>query len=201
MMPIRPAMLRPISVVLLAFAVTACSSGGGSAQPASNGASARSSVTASHGVAGSSALPGITAAAPSGGSSVCPAGAASGHAKYTLSGFEAWHFCGPATATITLGTTTVNISSGSCTVPAAGMYSVSIGTQLFGDPPTSVAPDYLTILIVSADGKTDPGGVVDHKGWLLVGATITFGSGRHSGTFSGVTINPGTAVHGSFTCG
>jgi hypothetical protein len=158
-------------------------------------------VAASHGVAGSSALPGITAAAPSGGSSVCPAGAASGHAKYTLSGFEAWHFCGPATATITLGATTVNISSGSCTVPAAGMYSVSIGTQLFGDPPTSVAPDYLNILIVSADGKTDPGGVVDHKGWLLVGATITFGSGRHSGTFSGVTINPGTAVHGSFTCG
>jgi hypothetical protein len=79
------------------------------------------------------------------------------------------------------------------------MYSVSIGTELFGAPPDSVSPDYLTILIVAANGKTDPGGVVDHKRWLLIGVTVSFGTGKHSGTFSGVALK-GPAVHGSFTC-
>lgn len=205
MMPIRSGLLRPISAALLAIAVTACGSGGGSSQPAAGGPQASSvmatgsPVAAGHGVTGASAAPGLTAAAPSGGSSICPAGADSGHAKYTLSGYEAWHFCGPATATITLGSATVTISGGSCTEPAAGMYSVSIGTELFGTPPDSVSPDYLTVLIVAANGKTDPGGVVDHKRWLLIGVTVSFGLGKHSGTFSGVALK-GPAVHGSFTC-
>jgi hypothetical protein len=206
MMAARSGMLRTISAALLVLAVTACGSGGGSSQPASAGSqtsgavAAGSSAAVGQGGSGASAAPGLTAAAPSGGSSVCPAGLDSGHAKYTLSGFEAWHFCGPATATITLGSATVTISGGSCTVPAAGMYSVSIGTQLFGAPPDSVSPDYLVILVTAADGKTDPGGIVDHKRWLLIGATIAFGAGKHSGTFSGVALR-GPAVHGSFTCG
>ena len=206
MMATRPGMLRTVSAALLVLVVTACGSGGGTSQPASAGlgtpgaAATGSFAAVSPGVSGASPAPGLTASAPSGGSSDCPAGADSGHAKYTLSGFEAWHFCGPATATITLGSATVSISGGSCTVPAAGMYSVSIGTQLFGAPPDSVSPDYLVILITAANGKTDPGGIVDHKRWLLIGATIAFGAGRHSGTFSGVALK-GPAVQGSFTCG
>jgi hypothetical protein len=144
--------------------------------------------------------PSAAATAPSGGTGDCPAGLTSGHIKYAISGFEAWHFCGPATATVTLGGTTAHITGGSCTVPAPGLYSVSIGTQVFGDPPASVEPDDLIIYIMSADGLTDPGGVVSHTGWLLVGASITFGPNKMSGTFSGTTINPGTTVSGSFTC-
>ena len=203
-MPTRFGGLRPISLVVLALAMTACGSSGGTQAPGGTGSAgvvAAASAAGGSPGAGHSTGPGLTPAAPSGGSSTCPAGLTSGHAKYVLSGFEAWHFCGPATATVTLGSTTVNITSGFCDTPAAGMFSVSIGTQLFGDPPESVSPDYLNILIVAADGKTDPGGMVGHKRWLLVGATITFAADRHSGSFSGAAIGSGTAVHGSFICG
>jgi hypothetical protein len=64
----------------------------------------------------------------------------------------------------------------------------------------ALQPDHLNVLIVATDGLTDPGGVVDHTGWLLVGVPITFGPGKMSGTFSGITINPGTTASGSFTC-
>lgn len=203
MQPFRSDILRPISIVFLVLAVTACSSSGGSARPASNGpqvSSAASPASSARTVAGATLAPSAASVASSGGTGDCPAGLTSGHEKYTLSGYEAWHMCGPATATVTLGGTTVHISGGSCTVPSAGTYAVSIGTQVFGDAPASVEPDFLNIYIVSADGLTDPGGVVDHTGWLLVGASITFGPGKQSGTFSGTTINPGTDVTGSFTC-
>ena len=205
MQSLRSGILRPISIVLLVLAVTACSSGASSAPPASSGPEASGAVsTGSSALAGQTAAattvaPSVAASAPSGGSSACPAGSTGGHAKYTLNGFEAWHMCGPATATVTLGGTTVHISSGFCSVPSPGTWAVAIGTQVFGDPPASVEPDFLNIYIVSADGKTDPGGVVDHKGWLLIGASIAFGPGKMSGTFSGTT-RPGTTVTGSFTC-
>jgi hypothetical protein len=217
--------LRPIAVVLLVLVVAACTSSGGTTRPASgaplspSGVSADPSGLATQIVAGAtqSAMqtathtatynatlaPGVasgpSSAPPSGGTSVCPASATSGHEQYTLGGFEAWHMCGPATATVKLGGTTAHISSGSCTVPAPGVYDVAIGTQLFGDPPAALEPDFLNIYIVSVDGKTDPGGVVDHKDWLLIGVSIAFGPGKMSGTFSGNTYQ-GTAVKGSFTC-
>jgi len=107
--------------------------------------------------------------------------------------------CGPATATVTVGGTTAHLSSGSCTTPTADTYQVAIGTQVFGTPPASIEPDFLNIYIVAADGKTDPGGVIDHKHWLIVGATIKFGAGKLSGSFSGNSVGGG-AVTGSFTC-
>lgn len=33
----------------------------------------------------------------------------------------------------------------------------------------------------------------------MIGAPVSFGPGKHSGTFSGVALK-GPAVHGSFTC-
>ena len=196
---------RSVSVALLVVAVAACGSAAGSAAPPSSGLQASSAASADHSATATQTVaPGISTAAPtsgrSGGAGECPAGLTSGHQKFALEGYEAWRFCGPAPATVTLGGSTVQISGGSCTTPSAGTYSVAIGTELFGDPPASLEPDYLNIYIVSTDGLTDPGGVVDHTGWLLVGTTVTFGPGKQSGTFSGTTINPGTVVSGSFTC-
>ena len=217
MQSFRVGVLRPALIAVCALAVAACSSGGASAPPTTAAASTPAaasdgpSVVASTGATESAAGPSLaptnapTDAASSppaagGGTGDCPADLTSGHVKYTLGGFEAWHFCGPATATVTLGATTVHISGGSCTTPTAGIYSVAIGTELFGSPPPEVEPDDLIITIASADGVTNPSGVVDHKHWLLIGKAITFGPGNRSGTVSGTTATPGSAVQVSFTC-
>lgn len=204
MMPVRSGIVRSITIALVVLAVTACGSGAATPAPATDAPPTSAVPTVTSAPATETVAAATTTAtvatAPSGGTGDCPAGLTSGHAKYAISGFEAWHFCGPATATVTLGGVTAHISGGSCTVPAAGLYSVSIGTEVFGDPPASVEPDDLIIYIASADGLTDPGGVVNHTGWLIVGASITFGPNKMSGTFSGTTINPGTNVSGSFTC-
>jgi hypothetical protein len=149
----------------------------------------------STGTAAASLAPSV---ATGGGAGDCPANLTGGHVKYTLDGFEAWHFCGPATATVTLGSTTVQIASGWCETNAAG-YSVAIGTQLFGSPSPTQEPDMLNILADPNTGSGSIGGVVAHKHWLLIGQSVTFGAGKTSGTFTGSDVS-GAAVHGSFTC-
>ena len=207
MRTLRFGVLRPTSIALLVMAVTACSSGGSTVAPATGAAPSSAPTDSAMAATQLATVPIMTAGAPSvatavssGGSSDCQPGSTGGHARYTIGGYEAWHMCGPATATVTLGSTTAHIAGGSCSVPAAGVYDVAIGTQVFGDAPASLEPDFLNIYIVSADGLTDPGGVVSHTGWLLVGASVTFGPNKMSGTFSGTTINPGSTVTGSFTC-
>ena len=114
----RPSRSRFLAASLVAFslAVTACSSNAATAQPAASGpdvsapASAAVSATPTQSVAVGTTIPSV---APVSGGSDCPAGLTSGHQKYTLDGFEAWHMCGPATASVTLGGTTVQIASGS----------------------------------------------------------------------------------------
>jgi hypothetical protein len=132
------------------------------------------------------------------GGSDCPAGLTSGHQKYTLNGLETWHMCGPATATVTVGGATVQISSGSCTTNAAG-FAVAVGTQIFGTPDPSTEPDLLVILVDPTTGQGSVSGVASHKHWLFNGG-ISFGAGKLSGTFAGTTLVPGTAIRGSFTC-
>jgi hypothetical protein len=171
------------------------------AQPAAGGAnvsapaSAVVSAAPAQSVAVATTVPSV---APVSGGSDCPAGLTSGHQKYTLDGFEAWHMCGPATASVTLGGTTRQIASGSCTINAAG-YAVAIGTQLYGSPDPSLEPDLLVILADPTTGSGSISGVVAHKHWLLNGSVV-YGAGKLNGTFAGTTLVPGTAVHGSFTC-
>ncbi|HEX7613545.1 MAG TPA: hypothetical protein VF371_12300 [Candidatus Limnocylindrales bacterium] len=200
MRSLRPGLLRPLSLVILGLAMTACSSAGSSAAPATNApqvSSAASSapLPAATGTTAASLAPSVAAG---GGTGDCSASLTGGHVKYTLDGFEAWHFCGPATATVTLGSTTVQITSGWCETNAAG-YSVAIGTQLFGSPSPTQEPDMLNILADPTTGSGSIGGVVAHKHWLLIGQSVTFGAGKTSGTFAGSDVS-GAAVHGSFTC-
>ena len=201
MRSLRAGLLEPVSLVILAVVMTACSSGGASAAPASGAAQLPS--TASSAPRAAAATDTIAAASPApsvatgGGTGDCAA-LTGGHVKYTLDGLEAWHFCGPATATITLGTTTVQLTSGWCETNAAG-YSVAIGTQLFGSPSPAQEPDMLNILANPTTGSGSIGGVVAHKHWLLIGRSVAFGAGKLSGTFTGSDIS-GAAVNGSFTC-
>ena len=202
MRSLRPGLLRPLSLVILGLAMAACSSAGSSAAPAtsapqvSTAASSTPLPAATDAAAAASLAP---SAATGGGTGDCPASLTGGHVKYTLDGFEAWHFCGPATATVTLGSTTVQITSGWCETNAAG-YSVAIGTQLFGSPSPTQEPDMLNILADSTTGSGPIGGVVAHKHWLLLGqSVVTFGAGKTSGAFTGSDVS-GAAVHGSFTC-
>jgi hypothetical protein len=195
-------LLRPVSLVLLGLSMAACSSGGSSAAPAtavpqvSPAASAMPLSTVADTIAAASPSPSSATGVSTG---ECPPTMNGGHVKYTLAGFEAWHFCGPATATVTLGNTTVHLTSGWCETNLAG-YSVSIGTQLFGSPDPTQEPDLLTILANPSSGSGPIGGVVAHKHWLLLGqSVVTFGVGKTSGTFTGSDVL-GAAVHGSFTC-
>lgn len=200
MQPLRSGLLRPVLIALVAIAATACSSSAATPPPATAPAatSAASVVSSVAATSAASLAPSSPSVAPGGGTSDCAAGLTSGHQKYTLSGFEAWHFCGPATATITLGGSTVTITGGSC-VTLGAQYSVSIGTQLFGSPPTSLEPDLLIVYVDATSGAGSISGVLNHKHWLFNDGTA-FGAGKLSGTFSGTTLVPGTAIQGSFTC-
>jgi hypothetical protein len=200
MRSLRPGLLRPLFLVILGLAIAACSSAGSSAAPATNAPQVSSAASSAPlpvvtGTAVASLAPSVAAG---GGTGDCSASLTGGHVKYTLDGFEAWHFCGPATATVTLGSTTVQITSGWCETNAAG-YSVAIGTQLFGSPSPTQEPDMLNILADPTTGSGSIGGVVAHKHWLLIGQSVTFGAGKTSGTFAGSDVS-GAAVHGSFTC-
>jgi hypothetical protein len=201
--------MRPVSLVFLSLAVTACSSAGGSAAPASNGpqassvafatASSAPSVVATETVAAATLAPSTASLAPGGGTGECPTDQLSGFQKYTLDGFEIHHYCGPATASVTLGSTTVQIAGGSCTTNAVG-YSVAIGTQLFGSPAAAQEPDLLIITVNPTSGAGSISGVVAHKHWLLNAHPVAFGAGKLSGTFTGVSAFTGVKAHGSFTC-
>jgi hypothetical protein len=194
-------LLRPVFLAILGLAMTACSSADSSVTPATSAPRASSAASsaplpaATDTAAAASLAPSLAAG---GGTEDCPASLTGGHVKYTLDGFEAWHFCGPATATVTLGSTTVQITSGWCETNAAG-YSVAIGTELFGSPSPTQEPDMLNILADPTTGSGSIGGVVAHKHWLLIGQSVTFGAVKTSGTFTGSDVS-GAAVRGSFTC-
>jgi hypothetical protein len=198
----RLGLLRPFAVAVFAVAVAACSSGGSTAAPTappvSSPAAVVSSAPATQAVAQASLVPVVASLAPAGGSSDCPAGQLSGFQKYTINGFEAQHFCGPGKATVTLGSTTVQIVGGSC-LTSGNSFFVTIGTEVFNAPDASASPDVLVIDADATTGEASPGGVVNHTNWLEITAPVVFGPGKTSGTFSAATIE-GPNVQVSFDC-
>lgn len=137
--------------------------------------------------------------APSLGTGECPTDQLSGFQKYILNGFETHNHCGPATASVTLGSKTDQITGGSCATNAAG-YSVSIGTQLLGSPTTAQEPDLLIITVNPTTGGGSISSVVAHTHWVLNAHPVVFGTGKLSGTFTGVSALTGAKAHGSFKC-
>jgi hypothetical protein len=115
-----------------------------------------------------------------------------------MSGFQAQHYCGPATASVTVNGATTQISSGWCETNAAG-FSVAIGTQLFGSPSASQEPDLLIVLVDPTTGAGPISGVVNHHGFLITASPVVFAANKLSGTFTGPALVGGD-VSGSFTC-
>jgi len=191
--------VAPIAVVLM---IAACSSGtatapvGVSSAPAQPSAAASAAATDAA-TAASAATTVLPSAAAAGGVPDC-AGLQGGHKTFSMAGFEAQRYCGPATGTVTVAGVTTTVTSGWCETNAAG-FAVTIGTQLFGSPSASLEPDLFLVLVNPTTAAGPISGVAGHKHWLLTTAPVTFGAGKQSGTFAGTAI-VGGQVSGSFTC-
>jgi hypothetical protein len=200
----RPFFVRVSSALILSLVVAACGAAGATTQPAGTpGAPTPAAAAATPAVA--SAAPSLAASlaastAPSvaaGGLPDCSGGQI-GRKAFTMSGFQAQHYCGPATASVTVNGATTQISSGWCETNAAG-FSVAIGTQLFGSPDVSQEPDLLIVLVDPTTGAGPISGVANHHGFLITASPVVFAADKLSGTFSGPALVGGD-VSGSFTC-
>ena len=198
----RHSLLRAVSVLILTLTVAACTAAGATAPAggASGGPTSTAATATATAIVSQIATVAATAngTAPTTGDTPNCAGGQTGRQAFTLSGFEAQHFCGPANARVTAAGETAQITSGWCETNAAG-FTVSIGTQLFGSPSASLEPDMLIILVNPNTGVGSISGVVDHHHFLLTTSPVSFGAGKQSGTFSGTGI-VGGAISGSFTC-
>jgi hypothetical protein len=201
----RRAFVRISSALILSLVVAACGAAGattlpgntpGAPTPAAPAATPAAATPAPASVAPS--LAASTAASVAAGGVPDCSGSQIGRKAFTMSGFEAQRYCGPATASVTVGGATTQFSSGWCETNAAG-FSVAIGTQLFGSPDVSQEPDLFIVLVDPTTGDGPISGVANHHGFLLVTPPLTFGPGKKSGTFSG-TAEVGGAISGSFTC-
>jgi hypothetical protein len=200
----RPVFARISSALILSLVVAACGAAGATTSPASTPGAPTPAAPAATPAAASVAV----SVAPSVAASVAPSVAAGGvpdcsggqigRKAFTMSGFQAQRYCGPATASVTVGGATTQFSSGWCETNAAG-FSVAIGTQLFGSPDVSQEPDLFIVLVDPTTGDGPISGVANHHGFLLVTPPLTFGPGKTSGTFSGTGV-VGGAISGSFTC-
>jgi hypothetical protein len=107
-------------------------------------------------------------------------------------------FCGPARATLVLGSRTIRFKPGECR-RTKDFTTVSIGTYTIGNPPIS---RYVRIVGPRRDGTTRTGAVT----WQLPGASdgiarakLTLVAKGTRGSFSGRSQS-GLATRGSFTC-
>jgi hypothetical protein len=205
---LRYAPLKAVSVLVLTLTVAACTAAGAttpvgstSAGPTSTAAAATATTTPIVSqIATVAATANGTVPATGGTTGDTPrcAGGQTGRQTFTLSGFQAAHFCGPANARVTAAGATAQITSGWCETSSAG-FAASIGTQVFGSPSASQEPDVLIILVDPTTGAGSISGVVDHHHFLLTASPVSFGAGKMSGTFSGTGV-VGGAISGSFTC-
>jgi hypothetical protein len=200
----RPVFARISSALILSLVVAACGAAGATTAPASTPGAPAPAAPAATPAAASVAVsvaPGLAAStAPSvaaGGLPDCSGGQI-GRKAFTVSGFQAQHYCGPATASVTVNGATTQISSGWCETNAAG-FSVAIGTQLFGSPDVSQEPDLLIVLVDPTTGAGPISGVVNHHGFLITASPVVFAADKLSGIFSGLALVGGD-VSGSFTC-
>lgn len=116
-----------------------------------------------------------------------------------INGVSARTFCGPAKATVKLGSTSVKFAGGECTKSSFG-WTINIGTVVLGNLKNK--PEYFGITTVAKAGtqsKTGPAIVHAHKSYAVLG-TVTLKAGLKSGTFSGKVFGSPQKISGSFTC-
>jgi len=107
-------------------------------------------------------------------------------------------FCGPARATIVLGSRTIRFKPGECR-RTKDFTTVTLGTYTVGNPPIA---RYLRIVGPRRDGTTRTGAVT----WQLPGASdgitrarLTLAQEGTRGSFAGRSQS-GLSARGSFTC-
>jgi hypothetical protein len=156
------------------------------------------------------AMASAAAAAPT--RTACTAG------QFTKGSASGVQFCGPAKATLKLGSKTYRFSSGTCTKTSKYFY-LNLGTEVLTGPRGTTS--YFGLIAGAYPGAnpgtkaapkdgTYSGGLVTvrwkGKDAILNGAgdpnvKITLKKGRTAGTFSGTTfIAPKVKVTGSFSC-
>jgi hypothetical protein len=120
-------------------------------------------------------------------------------------------FCGPAKATVVVGTKTIRYAGGDCERGTAYL-AVNIGTVVLGTS-TKPKPEYFGLLVGKApivggtpaprDGTYKPQALtLDHagKGYAILQSTVKLAGGRTRGTFTGKVFGTNAAVRGSFRC-
>ena len=116
-----------------------------------------------------------------------------------INGVPARTFCGPAKATVKIGTATVAYSGGACSKSAAG-FTINIGTVVLGN--LKKKPEYFGITVKATAGAHANSSVaVVHasKSYAVLG-TVTLKPGLKAGSFSGKAFGSPTKVTGSFSC-
>ena len=143
------------------------------------------------------AVAALAAAALGTGSAQSAAACTAGVTK--VGGSPARAFCGPAKATVKLGSATVSYHGGSCSKSSFG-WSINIGTVVLGNAKNK--PEYLGITAKGtpgAHGNSTVALVHSHKSYAVIG-TVTLKGGLKSGTFSGKVFGSPTKIAGSFSC-
>ena len=143
------------------------------------------------------AVAALAAAALGTGSAHSAAACTAGVTK--VGGSPARTFCGPAKATVKLGSATVSYHGGACSKSSFG-WTLNIGTVVLGNAKNK--PEYFGITAKSSPGAQSNTGVAvvhSHKSYAVIG-TVTLKAGLKSGTFSGKVFGSPTKITGSFSC-
>lgn len=116
-----------------------------------------------------------------------------------IGGVQARTFCGPATATVKIGSKTVSYRGGSCSNSSFG-WSINIGTVVLGN--AKKKPEYFGVTANAKAGsqpKSTVAVVHSNKTYAVIG-TVALKAGLKSGTFSGKVFGSPTKLTGSFHC-
>jgi hypothetical protein len=143
------------------------------------------------------AVAGLAAAAFGAGSAQSAASCTAGVIK--VGSAPARVFCGPATAKVKIGGTTVAYRQGMCSRSSAG-FTINIGTVVLGN--AKKKPEYFGTTVKATPGAHANGAVAvvhANKSYAVLG-TVTLKAGLKSGTFSGKSFGSPTKISGSFHC-
>lgn len=141
-------------------------------------------------------------ALPATASAKCTAGV------HPYGGVQARTFCGPASASVSVGGKKAVLKGGQCD-RTKDYFTINVGTTLLGT--SSKRPDYFGITVGKTLGAGKAAGkdgtytgaavaiVTKNTTYAVTQSSVTLAGGRTKGTFSGTAIGGGK-VSGSFAC-
>lgn len=172
-------------IVMGVFAAAACSSSSGNSSPKANGTGSTATQAAAQSQANTNAD--------------CGAGSTTG----TYKGKTTEIFCGPAAATVKIGTTTYTITGGDCLYDSTVGFGVNIGTSVLdvSDVPAD-GPQFFSVIALPGSSAVAMGFMGGHAFSVEDGsdsATVNVAADHQSGSASGSTT-AGEAFTATFTC-